>query len=93
MKRTHTILLHIGLWVLITFPITFAALILNAYIVTHLTFLTTALVDALMTSTSIGRPILVEWAERLPEIAGMFAGMLVILIGVWVVRSDPVKNR
>lgn len=88
MKKAFTI---IGLWVLITLPLTFAALMLNAYITTHLTYLTTALIDALMVSTSIGRPILIEWAERLPEVAGMFAGMLVILIGVWAVRSEPGK--
>lgn len=86
-------LVTIGLWVLITFPITLAALMLNAYIATHLTYLSTALADALMQYTSIGRPVISEWAERLPEVAGMFAGMLVILLGAWVVRKEPVNDR
>jgi hypothetical protein len=86
-------LVTIGLWVLITIPVTFIALLLDAYIVSHLTFLSTALVDALTQSTAINRPMILEWAERLPEIAGMFAGMLLILISVWVVRTEPAKNR
>jgi len=86
-------LITIGLWVLITIPVTFAALMLDAYIITHLSYLSTALVDTLMQNTAINRPMLIEWMERAPEVAGMFAGMLVILISVWVVRSEPVKNR
>ena len=86
-------LITIGLWVLIIIPVTFAALMLDAYIVTHLSHLSTALMDVFMQNTAINRPMLVEWVERSPEVAGMFAGMLVILISVWVVRSDPVKNR
>lgn len=90
MKR---VLVSILLWIVITLPITFLALLLDAYVVTHLRYLTTAFVEALSMTTYINRPLIIEIAERLPEVAGMAAGMLIILISVWVARSERAANK
>ncbi len=79
--------LYISLWtIVIAAPFVAAAIVIDGYVITHLTSLINAFVEFMLTPTRIGRPLVIEITERLPEVAGMAAGMLVIMITVWLAR-------
>jgi hypothetical protein len=73
---------------LIAVPITALALSLLAYTTEHLTQLTTSLVTLSRDASIGGRGILLEFAQRWPEIAGMIIGQVVLLTIFIVVRQS-----
>ncbi len=78
------VLITMLLWTALVIPATVVALLLDGYVATHLTLIATLVSD--LAVSSLGRPWMVEIMERLPEAAGMVAGMVVILITVWLAR-------
>lgn len=84
--------LYISLWtIVIAAPFVLAAIVINAYVVTNLTSLISSFVEIMQAPTRIGRPLIVEIIERLPEVAGMAAGMLVLMITVWLARPSKAE--
>ena len=83
------------LWTMIlAVPITALALSLLAYTTEHLTQITTALVSYSRDASIGGRGIVLEFAQRWPEIAGMIIGQVVLLTIFLVVRkSSKVENK
>jgi hypothetical protein len=83
------------LWTLIlAVPITALALSLLAYTTEHLTQITTALVSYSRDASIGGRGIVLEFAQRWPEIAGMIIGQVVLLTIFLVTRkSNKVENK
>ena len=83
------------LWTMIlAVPITALALSLLAYTTEHLTQITTALVRYSRDASIGGRGIVLEFAQRWPEIAGMIIGQVVLLTIFLVARkSSKVENK
>jgi len=83
------------LWTMIlAVPITALALSLLAYTTEHLTQITTALVSYSRDASIGGRGIVLEFAQRWPEIAGMIIGQVVLLTIFLVARkSSKVENK
>jgi len=65
---------------LLAVPFTAIALSLSAYVTDHLFEISTTLVTFFKSTTQIGRPWLLEVAERMPEVAGMIAGQIILLV-------------
>lgn len=85
--------MYVSLWtIVIAAPFILAAIVINAYVVTNLTSLINNFVEAMLTPTRIGRPLILEIVERLPEVAGMAAGMLVLMITVWLARPAKAES-
>lgn len=85
-------------WILVlAVPFTAFALSAVAYVTDHLIGISTALAELSKATTSIGRPWLLELTERLPEVAGMVVGQLIILVILILARSslrkEESKNR
>jgi hypothetical protein len=85
-------------WFLIlAVPFTAIALSGVAYVTDHLIGISTALTEFGQATTQIGRPWILELTERLPEVAGMVVGQLIILVILILARGsfkkDEVKNR
>ena len=74
------------LTIVIAAPFVAVAVVLDAYVITHLTSMLGSVVEFMSAPTRIGRPLALEIIERLPEVAGMAAGMLVLMITVWLAR-------
>lgn len=74
-------------------PFTALALSAVAYITDHMIGITAALTQFSQSTTRIGRPWLLEVAERMPEVAGMVVGQLIILVILFLVRSTAVKEN
>jgi len=83
------------LWTLIlAVPITAIALSLLAYSTEHLTQLTTSLVSLSRDASVGGRGIVLEFAQRWPEIAGMIIGQIVLLTIFLIARqSNKVEDK
>ncbi len=83
------------LWTLIlAVPITAVALSLLAYTTEHLTQLTTNLVSFSQEASIGGRGIVLEFAQRWPEIAGMIIGQVVLLTIFLIARqSSKAENK
>lgn len=80
---------YISLWtIVIGLPFVLAAVVINAYVAAHLTGIWGAIIGILSEPTRIGRPLVIEIIERLPEVAGMVAGMLVLMVTVWLARRE-----
>lgn len=85
--------MYVSLWtIVIAAPFILAAIVINAYVVTNLTSLINSFVEFMLAPTRIGRPLIVEIVERLPEVAGMVAGMLVLMITVWLARTSKAES-
>jgi hypothetical protein len=85
-------------WILVlAVPFTALALSAVAYVTDHLIAISTALAEFGKATTSIGRPWLLELTERLPEVAGMVVGQLIILVILILargsLRKEENKNR
>lgn len=85
-------------WILIlAVPFTALALSAVAYLTDHLIGISTALTEFGQATTQIGRPWILELTERLPEVAGMVVGQLIILIILVLARNslrkEDAKNR
>lgn len=81
-------------WTLVlAVPFTALALSAVAYITDHLFGIATALTQFSQATTRIGRPWLLEVAERMPEVAGMVVGQLIILVILILVRTTEVKEE
>jgi hypothetical protein len=73
-------------FLLLAVPFTALALSMAAYITDHLFELSSSLVTFFKSTTQIGRPWLLEMAERMPEVAGMIAGQIILLVILLVAR-------
>ena len=71
---------------LLAVPFTAIALSIAAYITDHLFELSTSLTTFFKSTTQIGRPWVLEMAERMPEVAGMIAGQIILLVILLVAR-------
>jgi hypothetical protein len=77
------------IWTLaLAIPFTVLAIIASGQISLNLTAIAIWIADWATATTAIGREWIYEFAERAPELAGMVAGMLVILATLWVARSS-----
>jgi hypothetical protein len=74
-------------------PFTALALSAVAYLTDHLIGIATSLVSFSQATTQIGRPWLLEIGERMPEVAGMVVGQLIILIILFLVRPTEAKEQ
>lgn len=81
--------LYVGIiWtLLLAVPFTALAIVASAQVSLHLTAIATWIAGWMGATTGIGRIWILEFAERWPEVAGMVAGMLVILATLWVART------
>jgi len=81
-------------WTLVlAVPFTALALSAVAYITDHLFGIASALAQFSQATTRIGRPWLLEVAERMPEVAGMVVGQLIILVILFLVRTTEAKEE
>jgi hypothetical protein len=77
------------LWTLIlAVPLTAIALSLLAYTTEHLTQISTAIASFSRDVSAGGRGIVLEFAQRWPEIAGMIIGQVVLLTIFLVARQS-----
>ena len=80
-------------WILVlAVPFTALALSGVAYVTDHLIGISTALTELGQATTQIGRPWLLELTERLPEVAGMIVGQLIILVILVLARGSLNKR-
>jgi len=79
------------LWtILLAVPFTIVAIFAAAYLTLNLFDIVAKIIQFINGTTSIGKPFLVEFFTRLPELVGMAAGMLVMLAMLFLFR--PTKN-
>lgn len=79
------------LWtMLLAVPFTILAIFGSAYLTLHLFDIATRITNLFNETTYIGRPFIVVFFERLPELVGMGAGMLVMMALLFLFR--PVRN-
>jgi len=69
-------------------PLTALALSLLAYTTEHLTQIATAIANFSRATSTGGRGVLVEFAARWPEVAGMVIGQIVILTILLIARQN-----
>ncbi len=82
------------LWTLIlAVPITAVALSLLAYTTEHLTQLTTNFVSFSREASMGGRGIVLEFAQRWPEIAGMIIGQVALLTIFLIARQSSKAEK
>ena len=76
-------------WTMIlAIPLTAIALSLLAYTTEHLTQISTAIANLSREASTGGRGVIVEFAARWPEIAGMIIGQIVLLIIILIARQN-----
>jgi hypothetical protein len=69
-------------------PLTALALSALAYTTEHLTQISTAIANLSREASTGGRGVLVEFAARWPEIAGMIIGQVVLLTILIIARQN-----
>jgi hypothetical protein len=76
-------------WTMIlAIPLTAIALSLLAYTTEHLTQISTAIANLSREASTGGRGVIVEFAARWPEIAGMIIGQVVLLTILLIARQN-----
>lgn len=78
---------------ILAIPLTAIALSLLAYTTENLTQISTSLVNLSRDISAGGRGILIEFAQRWPEIAGMFIGQAVLLTILLFARQANKSNQ
>jgi DMSO/TMAO reductase YedYZ heme-binding membrane subunit len=76
-------------WTMIlAIPFTALALSAVAYTTEHLTQISTAIANFNLTTSAGGRGLVLEFAQRWPELAGMIIGQAVILMILLIARQS-----
>jgi hypothetical protein len=76
-------------WTMIlAIPFTALALSAVAYTTEHLTQISTAIANFSLTTSAGGRGLVLEFAQRWPELAGMIIGQAVILMILLIARQS-----
>jgi hypothetical protein len=73
---------------LLAVPLTALALSLLAYTTENLTHITTSIATFSRDASAGGRGLLLEMAQRWPEVAGMIIGQIVILMIFLIARQN-----
>jgi hypothetical protein len=78
---------------LLAIPLTALALSLLAYVTENLTQIYTSLVTFSRDISAGGRGVILETAQRWPEIAGMIIGQVVILLILLIARKNGKEEQ
>ena len=83
--------LSAAVWIFgLAIPLTALAIVASAYMTNYPNHIVNMVDQLLSVPTGIGRPLILEVSERLPEVAGMVVGMLIILLTL--IASRTPKN-